>query len=623
MKAIGAANSAGLIQSTMSKKTCWCCFILYLAIFGSYCGLEIDNFVEDLPFFQWSTLLLFFNILFVLMLPPLAYAIFRSIPSVWSRSVIRNTVLTANSIYVVFAILFSVYKCARNMDFDFYFFWYNLSVALSVLWKLYAPWLFVIVFCVVGFVFLQKAAFAPIVAMLKKSPKKAWPVFAGIVSASLLCQLMTVGTVRGSAVGFLYASFFSDRQLRTEYRDLYKTHIDVLKSSARKTVGQGNTSRLGDVVIFVQQESLNSLLIGPRITPQILRASRDGILFNPMYGNSIQSERGYECILCGVPPSIGGDLVDDYSSEDLKQLGCLPRIFKALGYRPIVFYSGNRNPRVMRLFEAIGFERILAGDIVQPGDVMYDWGYREDSFFTRVDEYIQKHYANEKLFIFITASATNHTPFKVHDERLLRAIPFPDPKKFAERLSNTTFAQDAYFGRLYDIYTNHYAQRGSLIALSDHAWPLERHKHNIYNERGAFEENFTGAMLFVPPASVRKDFAAGSTVTRRYSQMDILPSILDLIGLKQDLWLGESFAPWLLAPPARERTAPQRIKVSVQPYGGGFVSAVRYPHKYLFDVLGKNVKVYDLQRDPAEISPVIQSIESNLHLIEEFFQPRP
>ena len=66
---------------------------------------------------------------------------------------------------------------------------------------------------------------------------------------------------------------------------------------------------------------------------------------------------------------------------------------------------------------------------------MYDWGYREDSFFTRVDEYLQKHYTSEKLFIFITASATNHTPFKVHDGRLLDKIPYPNPKKFAERFS--------------------------------------------------------------------------------------------------------------------------------------------------------------------------------------------
>ncbi|HTY61163.1 MAG TPA: sulfatase-like hydrolase/transferase [Acidobacteriota bacterium] len=605
----------------MSKKTSWCCFIVYLAILGSYCGLEIDTFVEDLPFFQWNTFLIFFNVLFVLLVPPLVYALLNSRPSLWNRRGLRNTVLTANAVYFIFAILFSLYKSARHMDFDFYFFWYNIAVALSVLWKLYAPWLIVLVLCVVGFVIFQKAAFGPVVSILKKSPKKAWPIFVGITAASLFCQLITVHSVRGSTAGFLYASFFSDRHLRNEYRDRYEAHMSVLRADGVKTTGKGDASILGDIVIFVQQESLNSLLIGPKTTPQLLRASRDGVLLNPIYGNSIQSERGYECILCGVPPSIGGDLVDEYSPGELKNLSCLPRIFKTLGYHPIVFYSGNRNPRVMRLFESIGFEKILAGDIVQPGDVMYDWGYREDHFFTRVDEYLQKHHTNEKLFIFITASATNHTPFKVHDDKLLDKIPYPDPKRFEDRFSNTIFAQDAYLGHLYDIYTKHYAQHGTLIALSDHSWPIERHKHNIYNERGAYEENFLAAMLFVPPVPMRNRFAIGSTVLPRFSQIDILPTVLDLIGLKENLWLGESFAPWLLASADQERSMPRRIKMSVQPYGGGFISAVKYPQKYLFDVLGNDVKVYDLQKDPGESSPAVQNVDDYIHLISEFFKP--
>jgi hypothetical protein len=605
---------------SLSSKTCWCLFILYLAIWGSFCGLEIDTFVEDLPFFQMSTLLLFFDVLFVLLLPPLIYAFFASKESLWKRRGFRVSVLTLNSVYFHLVILFLLYKAVRDMDFDFYFFWYNLTVALSVLWRLFAPWLVVIALSVAAFAYFQKYAFAPVLRILHKFPGKAWMLLAGVTTASLVCQLGTIPSIRGSTAGFLYASFFSDRQLRTDYRKLYGEYMAFLNRHPFDVGNQGKSSILGDIVIFVQQESLNSLLLSPKITPQILRAARDGVLFNQMYGNSIQSERGYECILCGVPPSIAGDLVEDYTPEDLKNLSCLPRIFKSLGYHPIVFYSGNHNPRVMRLFKSIGFEKTLAGEIMHPGDVMYDWGYREDTFFDRVDEYLQKHYINEKLFIFITASATNHTPFKVHDDRLLNKIPFPKPERFEERLSNTTFAQDAYFGHLYDIFRRHYAQRGSLIALSDHAWPIPRHKNNIFNERGAYEENFLIAMLFIPPASEREEYAVGSTVTQRFSQMDILPTILNLIGLKPRHWLGESFAPWLEARPEDSRAEPQRTKLSVQPYGGGFISVVRYPKKYLFDVLGKNVKVYDLRTDPLELSPVMHSVDGDIHLVREFFQ---
>lgn len=607
----------------MKKRISVALFVFYLVVLGSYLGLEIDTYVEDLPFFQTYTLILFINVLFALILPPLLYALFASIQSLWSRRSFRIIFLILNSLYFHLVVLLLLYKAVRDMDFDFYFFWYNLTVALSVLWRLFAPWLVVLLVSVLAFTLFQQWFFAPVLALLKKNRRKTATVITAVVVGSMLCQAFTLGTIRGSAAGFLYASFLSDRHLRTEYSELYEKHIESLQKAQPTNTDRATPSLLGEKVIFVQQESLNNLLLGSRITPQLLRASRDGILFDSMYGNSIQSERGYECILCGVPPSITRDLVEEYSKEELTKLPCLPRIFKKFGYRPIVFYSGNPNPRVMRLFESIGFEQILSSDIMQPGDVMYDWGYREDIFFTRVDEYLQEHAAREKLFIFITASATNHTPFHILDERYLDKAPYPNPQTFEEHLSNTTFVQDAYFGVLYDIYKKHYAENSTLIAVSDHAWPLGRHKNNIFNERGAFEENFRIALLMLPPLSRKGDFAAGTVVSHRFSQMDIVPSLLDLIGLKYDDGPAESFAPWLLTGRAADRLPPRKTKISVQPYGGGYISAIRYPKKYLFNVLGDNVQIYDLETDPEESNPVTADVVEHMGLICDFFDPSP
>jgi hypothetical protein len=251
--------------------------------------------------------------------------------------------------------------------------------------------------------------------------------------------------------------------------------------------------------------------------------------------------------------------------------------------------------------------------------VEYDWGYREDTWFTRVNDYILEHFDTGKYFIFITASATNHTPFEVMDSRFDDSVPYPDPENFEERLSNTTYVQDAYFGHLYDLYRSNYSDRATLIAVSDHSWPFPIHKHNIYNERGAFEENFRIAMLIIPP-STGSEFAVGTTVAQRFSQMDILPSFLELTNVRQDYWLGESFAPWLLVNPGRAPAEPQSMKVCIQPYGGGFIAVHRYPQKYLFDVLGKNVKVYNLLNDPEETAPTLHDTDEYLPLIREFFK---
>jgi hypothetical protein len=258
---------------------------------------------------------------------------------------------------------------------------------------------------------------------------------------------------------------------------------------------------------------------------------------------------------------------------------------------------------------------------MQPGDVKFDWGYREDTFYSRVFEYLRRFHPGDKLFIFIDTGATNHTPFHVLDDRFAERIPFPHPANFQEHLSNTTFVQDAYFGYFYELFKKHYGSQGSLVVASDHSWPIPIHKYNIYNERGAYEENFRIPMLFVPPSTKKDQFAIGTVVTQRYSQMDIFPTILNLIGLEQQRLLGESFAPWLLLSQKELRSDPRRTKISVQPYGGGYISAVQYPEKYIFDVLGKSYTTFDLEKDPQERSPEVHPPDGSTALIREFFHP--
>ena len=100
--------------------------MLYLAIFGSYCGLEIDTFVEDLPFFQPYTFLLFLNVLFVLLVPVFLYAAVSQITIFQKYRALKAPVLFFNSLFIHFVILLAIYKSVRNADFDFFFFWLNI-----------------------------------------------------------------------------------------------------------------------------------------------------------------------------------------------------------------------------------------------------------------------------------------------------------------------------------------------------------------------------------------------------------------------------------------------------------------------------------------------------------------
>jgi hypothetical protein len=607
--------------SNKLRKRDWWLFGFYLAIFGSFCGLEIDTFKVDLPFFQVSTFILLLNVLYVLLLPPFLYVILSLFARLRNSRIILISFLILSTIYFFLSWLLAIYKSSRKIDFDFNFFWYNTADALPVLWKLYAPWLFVLALLMIAFTFMQRPAFAPLMVFVKRSPRKRGLVLLAVLAASMLCQALTISTVRGSSAGFLYANVPGNRQIKSDYREFYRKHIESLLSTPPRVFPQNISVILGDVIFFVKQESLNGLLVRPEITPQLLRASKDGILFRDFYANSIQSIRGYECILCGVPPNITEALIDEYTPVVLKNLNCLPRLFQSLGYHSLYFFGGSRNPRIVQFAESIGFEQVLADDIMHADDTKFDWGYREDVFYRRVDEYLQKRYVNDKLFIFIDTGATNHTPFEVLDDRLKDKVPYPHPDGFEEHLSNTTFVQDAYLGDFYDIFLKHYASRGSMLVASDHSWPIAIHKYNIYNERGAYEENFRIPMLFIPAASGRNEFAVGTTVTHHFSQMDIYPTLLNLLGLEQQGLLGQSFSPWLLNSQKFRRSDLERTEITVQPYGGGFICAVHYPEKYIFNVLDRSYTIFDLNKDPTEQSPSIHTGEEHISLIREFFHP--
>ena len=590
-----------------------------MAVVGSYWGLEIDSFVGDLPFFQVDTLLLFINVLAVPLLPLIIHLLTGSF-SKRHKSRASLAAAAAGALYMLFIVLLAIYKSVCRMDFDFYFFWYNAGDALPVIQKLFAPWIPAILLSGAALIYIQKNAFAPPTRRMRKSPRKTRIIIMTVFICCCVCQIATLRGIRGSAAGFVYASFLSDRRLRDDYINLYAKHIERLKESVPQPTERFDPSALGDAVFIIKQESLNGLLTGSKITPQLLRAGRDGILIPKMYGNAIQSLRGYGCILCGVPPSITFALADAYTADELEKLDCLPQIFRNLGYRTLYFFGGSHNPRIVRFAESIGFEKVLSDDIVRPEDVKFDWGYREDIFYARAREYLKTHFAGQKLFVFIDTGATNHAPFDVLDDSFSKKVPFPKPENFTERISNTTFVQDAYFGILYDMFRDDYGDNGTLIAVSDHAWPIPLHENNIYNERGAYEENFLISFLFVPPALKVDEFNVGAQIPVRFSQMDIQPTLLDLLGMERSALLGNSFAPWLLKTPGERKPEAAGINLSVQPYGGGFISLVDYPKKYLFSVMDRNVGIYDLENDPAELLHDIHPVDEYLSLIRDFFQ---
>jgi ABC-type polysaccharide/polyol phosphate export permease len=126
----------------------------------------------------------------------------------------------------------AIYKSVRKIDFDFYFFWYNTSVALGTLWKLFAPWMILVALTIAAFMLFQKPAFSPVSDYIRKTSRKPAAFLIALTLGGLVCQAATMKTIRGSAAGVLYANLLSNRQLRVDYRNLYQGHLETLQKGA-------------------------------------------------------------------------------------------------------------------------------------------------------------------------------------------------------------------------------------------------------------------------------------------------------------------------------------------------------------------------------------------------------
>jgi len=268
---------------------------------------------------------------------------------------------------------------------------------------------------------------------------------------------------------------------------------------------------------------------------------------------------------------------------------------------------------------ALGFDEVHNQDIMQPNDPELEWGFREDIFYQRVLEYLQKKYQDQKVFVYIAISATNHIPFEISDPKYQSAIPFIQPKSFKEKIANTTFVQDAYLGRFFDLLPKNYFTNSSFFIFSDHSWPIGIKPNNIFNERGYYEENFLTFLTFIPPENKADFYQTNKVVKSRYGQMDFLPTIFSILGIKKDFLLGNSFAPEILKY-SFDLSPKRNLVVSVQPYSGGVISIIDYPAKYLFDVYRRQISVFDLLADPLENNPeFLSSPKDYFYLIDIFF----
>lgn len=361
-------------------------------------------------------------------------------------------------------------------------------------------------------------------------------------------------------------------------------------------------------IFFIVVESLKDNVInkeynGLEVTPYLNTLLNKGIYVENFYGNCVVTSRGQFSLIFSLIPSYSEKVFTNYENTDFKSLA---DILKDYNYNTI-FYQGfndinfdNTNNFLLKN----GFDFCRSAKSINfleetPYGGVHDFALY-DRFYNLLDS-LESRNTKEQKYFGVLATITSHRPYVSEFNTI--ALPYPKSEVIEERYLNSMRVAD-YSLELFieNLKARDYLKNSLIIIVGDHSVPLGEH-HNYLNSVGAFEENFKTSLLILwdrLEPKIVKDTA--------WSQIDIAPTIIDLLGLEvKHHFIGNSIL--------RKSENPVYL---VQPYDGLIFSLINYPLKYVNEIDSGKEFLYNLENDPQEVHNIFNNKDH--HNIIKYFR---
>lgn len=274
------------------------------------------------------------------------------------------------------------------------------------------------------------------------------------------------------------------------------------------------------------------------LTPHLDALAEEGLFFNHFFSNGTHTPRALDASLCGLYPRLLGTTTS-ISQPDLP-LHCLPSILAERGYRTSFVHGGlidfeNRRTYLPHLgfgelhfFEQFGADATIANA---------GWGATDAATYDQALGWVDARPPAQPFFLTVL-SISNHHPFEVPDPALAtehdRALLSNNTVRYADREAGRFIEELRRRGLLENSY---------LFILGDHGLDRKGAGGDAPAALGAQLMRRTHVPLIVlGPAVPRRKISALA------SQVDLMPTILDLLGMDPpNHAMGQSLG-WTLPP---------------------------------------------------------------------------
>lgn len=272
-------------------------------------------------------------------------------------------------------------------------------------------------------------------------------------------------------------------------------------------------------VVIITVESFSASFLGSfgnvnHLTPRIDALAKDGLLFTRLYATGTRTVRGLEAITLGTPPIPGQAIVRRPGNEHLATLG---EVLRPQGFEPLFFYGGYGYFDNMNAFYQGNDYRIIDRTDFPKASIGFEnvWGIGDEFLFDNVLPYLDQTHASGKPFLAQVMTTSNHRPYTYADGRI--DIPSPGGREGAVKYT------DYSIGRFIDqARSKPWFADTLFVIVADHC------------ASAAGKTKLPVAGYHIPMLLYAPDLLKPGRYTQLLSQIDIPPTLIDLLGLPGD-----------------------------------------------------------------------------------------
>ena len=220
----------------------------------------------------------------------------------------------------------------------------------------------------------------------------------------------------------------------------------------------------------------------------------------------------------------------------------------------------------------LGFKYLITSNTshlseVEKQEKIWGWGIQDDISYTQFLDNAESFMQNRRPLFSTIHTISHHMNFDHIPEN--QQYIYPDTNNKNEMFVNSLHLSDKFLGHfINELKKRNLYQDSIIIITGDHGFPSG--EHELYgNELSYYEEFFKTPFLMIWKNVIKPKRIFKKT----YSQIDILPTLLDVLGLSGTYaFLGKSML-----------NNEERYAYLLQPYNGQYFAIVKYPSKYVFE----------------------------------------